>query len=75
MILSAIIGLLLLASSLVYFLQPASSLPSFMPGYDAALVKHHYKHGIACLLLALAAFSFAWFQTGQKSPKEEKQGS
>jgi len=66
-----IAGIILLFCAAVYFIEPARSLPSFFPGYDKSLMKHHYKHGIGALLLGLAFFAFAWFQSGKKSQSEK----
>jgi len=57
-------GLVLLAIAIVYFVEPAGSLPSFFPGHDAGSGHHHTKHGIAALVVALGCFVFAWFQSG-----------
>ena len=70
LILPAIVaGLLLLALGALYVFEPASSLPSVVPGHDAGSAHHHLKHGIAALLLATAAFLYAWFQTGPAAPR------
>jgi hypothetical protein len=63
-----VVGVLLLALAVLYFAEPASSLPSFVPGHQAGSAHHHVKHGIAALLLGLACVVFAWFQTGGRSP-------
>jgi hypothetical protein len=60
---SAIAGILLLVIAIVYFAEPARSLPSFFPGHQAGSDHHHTKHGIAALLLAIAAFLLAWFRS------------
>jgi hypothetical protein len=75
-IVAVILGILLLVASVIYFIEPASSLPAFFPGHTAGMSAHHYKHGIGALLLGLACFVFAWFQSGKKSSsaKEEKNG-
>lgn len=65
-----VIGVLLIVVSVVYFVTPAKSLPSFFPGFDPALTKTHFKHGIGALLLGLGAFIFAWFNTKKSSKKE-----
>ena len=49
-VLLALAGVLLLVVAIVYFAEPAKSLPSFFPGHDAAMNRHHAKHGIAALL-------------------------
>jgi flagellar basal body-associated protein FliL len=69
------LGLLLLAVAIVYFVTAEHSLPSFFPGHVSATSSeangHHTKHGIAALVLALACFAFAWFQTGPKTSSAE----
>ncbi len=68
LILPAVVaGLLLLVLGVVYVVEPASSLPGLVPGHQAGSGHHHVKHGIAALLLAAAAFVYAWFQTGPAS--------
>jgi flagellar basal body-associated protein FliL len=66
-----LLGVLLIVVAVIYFVQTAHSLPSFFPGHvsatDAEATHHHTKHGIAALVVALACFAFAWFQTGPKA--------
>ena len=57
-------GLLLIVIAVVYWVEPAKSLPSFLPGQQAGSAHHHVKHGIAAFLVGLACLVFAWFQTG-----------
>lgn len=68
---AVILGVLLMVVAVVYFVTPAHSLPSFFPGHasttSAEANHHHTKHGLAALIVALACFAFAWFQTGPKS--------
>ena len=47
----------------VYFLTPANQLPSVFPGHSATLTKHHTKHGLAALGVAIVALIGAWFTT------------
>jgi amino acid permease len=61
---AVVLGVVLLAVGVVYFVDSASSLPSFFPGHEAGSGHHHVKHGIAAIACAAAAFIFAWFQTG-----------
>jgi hypothetical protein len=61
---AVIAGVLLLALAVLYIAQPAGALPAVVPGHAAGSAHHHVKHGIAALLLAIACFVFAWFQTG-----------
>lgn len=68
---AVIVGILLVVVAIVYFVTPEKSLPSFFPGHTSASSAeadhHHAKHGIAALIVALALFAFAWFQTGPKA--------
>jgi amino acid transporter len=62
--LSIIVGVALIAIAIVYWAEPAKSLPSFFPGHEAGSNHHHVKHGIASFLVGLACLVFAWFNTG-----------
>ncbi len=64
--LAVVLGIALIAVAIVYWVEPAKSLPSFFPGHTAGSNHHHTKHGIAALLVGLACFAFAWFNTGPK---------
>jgi ammonia channel protein AmtB len=67
---AVVLGLALIAIAIVYWAEPASSLPGFFPGHEHSST-HHTKHGIAAFLLGLALLAFAWFQTGKTKPKPE----
>jgi hypothetical protein len=60
-------GIAFIVLGIVYWVEPAGSLPSWIPGYEAGSGHHHVKHGIASFLLGLALLIFAWFQTGDRS--------
>ena len=64
---AVILGIALLALAVVYWVEPAHSLPSFIPGHEAGSDHHHVKHGLAAAFLAAGAFVFAWFQSGGPS--------
>ena len=64
---AGIAGVILIVIALVYFAEPAKSLPGFFPGHQAGSTHHHVKHGIAALMLGLGAFVLAWFQTGPRT--------
>ena len=61
-----LLGLALVVIGIVYWAEPAHSLPGFFPGHDLHSTTHHLKHGIAAFLVGLALLAFAWFQTGSK---------
>jgi hypothetical protein len=64
---AVIVGIVFLALALLYFIEPAKSLPSLIPGHEAGSTHHHVKHGIAALVLGVGCFIFAWFQSGPTS--------
>ena len=67
-----LLGIILLFMAIIYFVEPAKSLPGFFPGHDTSLSRHHYTHGIAALFLGLGAFIMAWFLSGKKSSKQNE---
>ena len=66
---SIIAALLLIVLAVIYWITPAYSLPSFIPGFDPAISAHHIKHGIGAFILGLGVLAFGWFQSGKKSAK------
>jgi hypothetical protein len=62
--LAIVVGIALVVIAVVYWAEPAKSLPSFFPGHQAGSSHHHVKHGIASFLVGLACLVFAWFNTG-----------
>lgn len=71
---AVLIGVVLIVVAVIYFVDAEHSLPSFFPGHTSASSAdanhHHTKHGIAALVVALACFAFAWFQTGPKTDSQ-----
>jgi hypothetical protein len=65
-LLAAVVGVVLIVIGIVYFVEPASSLPGFFPGHAAGSSHHHVKHGIAAVLVGVACLVFAWFRTGPR---------
>ena len=67
-----VLGVAFVVIGIVYWIEPAGSLPSFFPGHAAGSGHHHVKHGIASFLLGVALLVFAWFQTGgEKKQRSE----
>ena len=64
--LAVVLGIALIVIAVIYWVEPAGSLPSFFPGHEAGSSHHHVKHGIAAFLVGLACLAFAWFNTGPK---------
>jgi UDP-N-acetylmuramyl pentapeptide phosphotransferase/UDP-N-acetylglucosamine-1-phosphate transferase len=71
--LAVVVGVALIAVAVVYWVEPAKSLPSFFPGHEAGSGHHHTKHGIAAFLVGLACLAFAWFNTGPKKTRTVSQ--
>jgi uncharacterized membrane-anchored protein YitT (DUF2179 family) len=63
-VIAVILGFILVAIAIVYWVEPAHGLPSFFPGHEAGSSHHHTKHGIAAFLLGIGCFVFAWFRSG-----------
>jgi hypothetical protein len=62
-ILALLVGVVCLALSAYYWLTPAEALPSFLPGFETGVTAPHHKHALAALIVAVALFAFAWFQS------------
>lgn len=61
-----VIGIVCIVVAIIYFSETAGRLPSFFPGHQSGSSHHHTKHGIAALVVGLAAFVGAWITTGRK---------
>lgn len=57
------VAVVFIALAIVYFVTPANQLPSVFPGHSTTLTKHHAKHGLAALGVAVLALIGAWFTT------------
>lgn len=58
-----VLGVALLVVGIVYWVEPASSLPGFFPGHQAGSGHHHVKHGLAAFLVGAALLVYSWFTT------------
>lgn len=67
---AVILGIAFIALGIYYWVEPAGSLASFVPGYEAGSGHHHVKHGLASFLLGVALLVFAWFQTGGEKKQQ-----
>ena len=55
-----LLGALLIAIAAIYLLVPADSLPSFMPGHEAGLMRPRMKHGLAAGAVGIILFVVGW---------------
>jgi len=62
-LIAGLLGIVFLALAVLYWLVPAGSLPSFLPGFEAGGDRVHLKHAIGSLVIALVLFAFSWFQS------------
>ena len=67
MIIGMALGVVFFLIAFIYWLTPAGSLPSFMPGFEAGSTVVHFKHGLAAFILGLGAFVYGWFAIGKRS--------
>jgi|GEM_PF-477937 len=65
---SVALGVLLVAIAVMYFVTPSGNLPAYMPGFISGGTNIHFKHGIGALILGVALFAFAWFQSAPSYP-------
>jgi hypothetical protein len=47
--------------AVMYFVMPAGSLPTFMPGYAAGSSHIHTTHALAAAVAAVVLFGIGWF--------------
>jgi hypothetical protein len=66
-VVAVVVGIALIVVAVVYWVEPAHSLPGFFPGHEAGSSHHHVKHGIAAFVVGLACLAFAWFQSGPRT--------
>ena len=52
---AVVVGVALIVLAVVYWIEPAGSLPSFIPGHEAGSGHHHVKHGIAAFFVGRGA--------------------
>jgi hypothetical protein len=56
-----LLGAVLIVVAIVYFVMPADSLPSFMPGHEVGLARPRMKHGIASGVVGVVLIVAGWF--------------
>ena len=67
---AVLLGVLFLVAAVLYFIDPASALPGFLPGHAAGDLTHHTKHGILAIALAAVCFVAARFINGPAAGAE-----
>jgi hypothetical protein len=59
--LAYVLAIICVIAAVIYFVIPAGSLPTFMPGYEAGSQHMHMKHAIVALVVAIILFLIGWF--------------
>lgn len=54
------LGALLIVIALIYLMVPADSLPAFLPGHEAGLMRPRMKHGLAAGALGIILIVVGW---------------
>jgi len=65
-ILLLILGVVFVAVAVYYWVTPAGSLASFVPGHLAGSAHKHVKHGLASFIAGVACFLGAWMVSGPR---------
>jgi hypothetical protein len=56
-----LLGIICAIAAVMYFVMPASSLPTFMPGYAEGSSHIHHMHALAAAVAAVVLFGVGWF--------------
>ena len=63
---SIVLGIIFIILAIYYWITPAGSLATFIPGFESGITTIHFKHGLASFILGLGLFAYAWFKGGKK---------
>ena len=66
-----VLAVLFVGLAVVYFTKTAQDLPSWLPGHQAGSTRHHVKHGVAMIALALASVVGVWMLSGASADRAE----
>jgi hypothetical protein len=58
--LAYLLAIICIIAAVMYFVMPAGSLPTFMPGYEAGSAHIHMKHAIIAIVAAIVLFLIGW---------------
>lgn len=59
-----LLAIICIIAAVTYFVIPAGSLPTFMPGYDVGSTHIHRMHGVAAVVAAVV-FLLIGFASGR----------
>jgi hypothetical protein len=58
--LAYLLAIICIIAAVMYFVMPAGSLPTFMPGYVVGSAHIHMKHAIIAIVAAIVLFLIGW---------------
>jgi uncharacterized membrane protein len=64
--LAYLLAIICIIAAVMYFVIPAGSLPTFMPGYEVGSAHLHHKHAAVAVIAAIILFVIGWF-AGRRS--------
>ena len=56
-----VLGAVCIVAAVIYFVMPAESLPSWLPGFEPGMARIRAKHGIAAGAAGAILFAIGWF--------------
>ena len=56
-----LLAIICIIAAVMYFVMPAGSLPTFLPGYQAGSDHIHKTHAVAAVVAAVVLFLIGWF--------------
>jgi hypothetical protein len=56
-----LLALICVIAAVMYFVMPAGSLPTFMPGYADGSTHIHHTHALIAAVGAVVLFGVGWF--------------
>jgi len=59
--LAYVLAIICVIAAVIYFVMPAGSLPTFMPGYEAGSQHVHMKHAVLAAVAAVVLLLIGWF--------------
>jgi hypothetical protein len=59
--LAYLLGIVCAIAAVMYFVMPAGTLPTFMPGYEAGSTHIHHLHALAAAIAAVVLLGVGWF--------------